>query len=70
MLHRKHWHKSLTEAAILDAVERRMMSLDNPAFCLICGSENSAEPDARNVECESCGAKQVFGADELLLEIA
>ena len=28
------------------------------------------ESDARNYTCESCGAEQVFGAEELLIEIA
>lgn len=70
MLARKYWHASLTDATIAEACRRRMSSLDNPAFCLVCGCENNAEPDARNVECESCGAEQVFGAEELLMEIA
>jgi len=71
MLARKLWHKSLTDAAILDAVERRMTDLDNPGFCLICGNEaEGVEPDARNYTCEACGAEQVFGAEELMLVIA
>ena len=71
MLARKLWHKSLTKDVIVDAVERRMSSLDNPGFCLICGLENDGcEPDAQNYICESCGAEQVFGADELLWVIA
>jgi hypothetical protein len=70
MIARKLWHKSLTDEAITDAVERRMSDLDNPGFCLICGAEaDGCEPDAQNYQCESCGAEQVFGADELLLEI-
>ena len=37
-------------------------------FCLGCGSENSeVEPDARKYECESCGEKRVYGAQEVLL---
>jgi hypothetical protein len=71
MLQRSLWHKSLTDDVIGDAVERRMMTLDNPGFCLICGNEaDSVEPDAQNYMCEACGAEQVFGADELLLCIA
>jgi hypothetical protein len=71
MLARKLWHKSLTDAAILDAVERRMTDLDNPGFCLICGNEaEGVEPDALNYTCEACGAEQVFGAEELMLVIA
>lgn len=71
MLNRKDWHKSLTDDVITAAVERRMTTLDNPGFCLICGNEaDGCEPDAENYECESCGAEQVFGADQLLLTIA
>lgn len=71
MLARQYWHKSLTDLAIAGAVERTMQSLDNPGFCLICGCEaDGCEPDARNYECEACGAEQVFGAEELLMEIA
>ena len=37
-------------------------------FCLECGAEAyGVEPDARNYECEECGAKKVFGAEEVLL---
>ena len=60
----------MTDEAILDAVERYNTTLDNPGFCLICGCEaEGVEPDARNYT-ESCGAEQVFGAEELLIEIA
>jgi hypothetical protein len=68
MLAQKYWHKSLTEEVIADAAKREMFGLDNPGFCLICGSEHEGcEPDARNYPCDSCGAEQVFGAQELLL---
>lgn len=41
---------------------------DNLGFCLACGEEAySVEPDARGYECESCGASQVYGAEELLV---
>jgi hypothetical protein len=37
-------------------------------FCLACQqSQSGCEPDARNYECESCGERQVFGAEELIL---
>jgi hypothetical protein len=71
MLKRKLWHKSLTDAAIMEAAEREMTTLDNPGFCLICGEEaGDVEPDAENYECEHCGAEQVFGTHWLLMEIA
>lgn len=63
-------HKSLTSARIIEAVERRNSSLDNPGFCKACGNEQEGcEPDDRNYECEACGEHQVFGAEELLFEI-
>jgi hypothetical protein len=63
-------HPSITQDRIVDAVERRMTTLDNPGLCLSCGLEQGGcEPDARKYLCESCGESQVYGADELLLRI-
>lgn len=71
MLERSLWNKRLTDEVILDACERQREGLDDPGLCLICGHENGCcEPDARNYTCEACGAPQVFGAEELLLDIA
>jgi predicted RNA-binding Zn-ribbon protein involved in translation (DUF1610 family) len=45
-----------------------MLSLDNPGFCTACGEEvEGVEPDARNYECEVCGERKVYGAEELLI---
>lgn len=64
-------HPTITKTRIEAAVERRMSSLDNPGFCNHCGEDaEGVEPDAREYECEHCGEPQVFGADELLLEVA
>lgn len=61
-------HESITPERIIDAVERRMTTLDNPGFCIACGEEqDGCEPDAREYECESCGENKVYGADELLM---
>jgi hypothetical protein len=58
----------LTRKRVLEAVERSMIGLDNPGFCLACGFEqDGCEPDARNYKCEICGAHEVFGAEEILL---
>jgi hypothetical protein len=68
---KSQWHKDVTVEAIQEAVERSFSSLDNPGFCLICGCEaEGCEPDARNYECESCGAPAVYGAEELLMAVA
>ncbi len=71
MLARSLWHKSITDDVVMEACERRAMTLDDPGICLICGQEaGGVEPDAENYKCESCGAEQVFGSDQLLLVIA
>jgi hypothetical protein len=37
-------------------------------FCVICGADRGCcEPDARKYECEECGARAVYGAEELLI---
>lgn len=52
----------------LDRVLQAAQDGDGIGFCTACGAEQGAcEPDARNYECESCGALSVFGAEELLL---
>jgi len=44
---------------------------DNTGFCLACGEQAfGVEPDAREYECESCGAHEVYGAEELLIMLA
>jgi hypothetical protein len=64
-------HPSITEDRILEACERAISSLDNPGFCIACGEDaDGCEPDARRYECECCGAKTVYGAEELLLAVS
>ncbi len=64
-------HPSVTVERVCGAVYRRLVSLDNPGFCLACGADaHSVEPDARRYRCDSCGLLAVFGADEVLLMIA
>ena len=61
-------YPSITPERVIDAVKHRDTSLDNPGFCLACGEEQEGcEPDARNYECESCGEKMVFGAEEIII---
>ena len=53
-----------TEEQILEAVQ----SDDYMGFCRACGAQAyGVEPDARNYECEECGAREVYGAEEFLL---
>jgi hypothetical protein len=43
-------------------------SEDYNGFCLACGHEQECcEPDAREYRCDSCGERQVYGAEELVL---
>jgi hypothetical protein len=52
---------------VMDAVQQD----DNLGFCLNCGEmAYGVEPDARKYECESCGQRQVYGAEELLMSMA
>lgn len=63
-------HESITLERVMDAVERRNTSLDNPGFCVSCGEDQEGcEPDAREYLCESCGEKGVYGAEELLFSM-
>lgn len=56
--------KYLSVEEIMAAVEAD----DHLGFCRACGDmAYGVEPDARRYECETCGRKQVFGAEELLL---
>lgn len=71
MKKRSEWHRAVSDEAILEAVERHNTTLDDPGFCLACGAEASGvEPDARRLACESCGERQVYGAEELLIHVA
>jgi hypothetical protein len=64
-------HPSVTIDRITEAVERGQSSLDNPGICVLCGADaDGCEPDARRYECESCGERGVYGAEELLMRLA
>jgi hypothetical protein len=70
MFDRARWHESLTDERVVEAMRRSMLTLDDPGFCLACGAEvYGVEPDARRYECESCGERQVYGAQELFMSI-
>ena len=61
------FHKSVTFERVEDAIARRDSGLDNPGFCLSCGIEvDGVEPDAQDYLCEACGAKRVYGAEEVI----
>lgn len=63
-------HPSITLARIMQACERHRMTLDDPGLCLACGNEqDGCEPDARRYQCDACGERAVYGAEELLLRV-
>ena len=52
----------------IDTVIALVEADDNLGLCRACGEEAyGVEPDARKYKCESCGAREVYGAEELLL---
>ena len=64
-------HESVTLDRVLAMVEDTMMDTACPGICVACGQDaDGCEPDARNYKCECCGKRQVFGAEELMLEMA
>jgi len=59
----------IQEVELLDAIrENNGNACTNWGFCLACGMQQEGyEPDARHYECEDCGKRQVFGAEEILI---
>lgn len=59
--------RKVTMARIMAAIEDG----GHAGFCLGCGAEaDGVEPDAREYECENCGQRKVYGAEELLMQLA
>lgn len=53
---------------IMNVEQYEYLNANSIGICQACGEEQSdVEPDARNYECEACGAEAVFGAEEALL---
>ena len=64
--------KSFMNPKITFSRVTRALKKDNgTGFCKACGkSQTYCEPDARNYPCNSCKKTEVFGAEELLFELA
>lgn len=61
-------YPNVTSERVMDLVEFAMCSLENPGICIACGADaDECEPDARRYECEDCGERAVYGAEELAL---
>lgn len=57
-------HSSVTKTRVYRAFARD----DHTGFCRACGFEQGGcEPDATDNECESCGERQVTGAEQLVI---
>jgi len=53
---------------LLEAAQDNMFGTGSTGFCISCGeSRDGCEGDAENYECYSCGARKVFGAEQLLI---
>jgi len=64
-------HPSIDLDTLFAAVEESQVGLTDEGFCIACGaSRYQVEPDARNYPCDTCGADEVFGAEEILMEVA
>lgn len=60
--------KAMFRRRVSAAVKHARVTGGSPGFCLNCGDEaDGVEPDAREYKCESCGERQVAGAEEILL---
>jgi NADH pyrophosphatase NudC (nudix superfamily) len=60
----------MNQSKILNRALELVEEDSNTGICIKCGNKQCAEPDARNYECEECGANQVFGAEEIILMFA
>lgn len=64
-------HKSVTLDRVMKLCEQQSRSLDDPGICIECGQGAAGvEPDAREYPCAACGANAVYGAEELLVQLA
>ena len=59
--------KSILSAMDLDEVQYAIE--ESMGFCIACGEESTecVEPDARRYQCDTCGERAVYGAEELLM---
>ena len=58
-------HPNLTFERVFEAATDDQFA----GFCTACGAEaDSIEEDARECTCEQCGADQVYGAAQMILE--
>jgi hypothetical protein len=61
------------KAALKDTTSAELMehAEEYDGFCITCGewTGGGCEPDAREYQCEACGRRTVYGAEELIFLI-
>jgi DNA-directed RNA polymerase subunit RPC12/RpoP len=59
----------ISRKAVISAAKKCMFGDgDYVGWCIKCGKKHSQiEPDAHEYTCKSCGAKAVYGAEELVM---
>lgn len=63
--------KRKTRPITLARVTAMVRRDDYEGICTACGNTaDNVEPDARGYTCETCGSPSVYGAEELLLQMA
>lgn len=61
----------VTKVISLARITRAIESGESRGFCLACGADAyGVEPDATGYPCESCGKLEVYGAEEVLIQVA
>ena len=51
-----------------DLIEQALQDDEYLGYCLACGAEHDGiEPDACHYQCDQCGERQVYGAEEILI---
>lgn len=64
--------KEIFEKAVIISQDEGDIGMDEyPGICHACGEVRSGvEPDAREYECEECGAHAVYGIEETIIMLA
>jgi len=58
----------MTMDDLITQAEKSMFSLDDPGYCMACGTEVfGVEPDARGYQCEVCDENAVYGLQEIMM---
>lgn len=63
-------HKNITLERITNLMEESRFGMSDEGICIACGEDAyGVEPDAARYECEVCGEKKVFGAENLIFMV-